>query len=75
MEASDDAFGEPDAVVELPQADEAGIRGDLPAFEVEADLAVIAEGERCLCGALCIQGGGLPKQRFGLLPRYFDAPA
>jgi len=75
VQASDDALGELDAIVELPQADEPGVRRDLPALGVEADVAVMAEGEGGLCGALCTHGGGLREQRFGLPARHLDAPA
>ena len=73
MRAGDEALGEADAVVQLAQRDQAGVGGDLTPLEIEAGFSVVAEGEIPLRGALCIQGRSLPKQRFGLLPRYLDA--
>ena len=74
-EALDDALSEADAVVELAQADQSGVGGDLSAVGIEAESSVMSEGKVELSVALCVHGIGLPKCRCGLLPRHFAAHA
>jgi len=74
-QAAGDAVGETDALIELAQGDETGIGRDLATVKIQADLAIIAEGEGGLHGALCIHGRDLPERLYGALPGYSKVPA
>jgi len=74
-QAAGDAVGETDALIELAQGDETGIGRDLATVKIQADLAIIAEGEGGLHGALCIHGRDLPERLYGSLPGYSKVPA
>jgi len=72
-QAADDALGEADAVIELAQGDEAGIGSDLTALKIEADLAILAEGE---CGLVshCAVTQGPPGTALWLATTLFRRP-
>jgi len=60
-EAINEAFGKPEAMVELARGSQAGVRGNLTSLEIHADTAVMTEGECCLDVALCTHDTSLWK--------------
>jgi len=74
-EAPHNAPTEADQVVELAEHAQARVGGDAASVKLHLEFFIVAEGEVLLDVALCTHGRSLPKRRYGLPPRYFDAPA